>query len=286
MDVAYTRQHGIDHVPSFHERIYCMQKVNDNIYVLIVLGIAGMFLLAGGIIFFMRSYIKRVALQKLELQKKEMEYQAKLFSAVIESQQEEQRKIGKEIHDEAGSLLSSVRFQLSSAAMSESGNMVYKDSIATIDKLSNKIRNISHLLSPPELELSGFHEALDSLCDDFTTDKMEIHLRDEVPGFIPKNKFQLSVSLYRIMQELITNTIKHANATGITIHIKNEGNFFVIDFADNGIGINITNGSVEGLGMQSIRSRLLMIHATHRMESINGKGFRFILYLGHQFILS
>lgn len=262
-----------------------MQKVNDNIYVLIVLGIAGMFLLAGGIIFFMRSYIKRVALQKLELQKKEMEYQAKLFSAVIESQQEEQRKIGKEIHDEAGSLLSSVRFQLSSAAMNESGNEVYKDSIATIDKLSTKIRNISHLLSPPELELSGFHEALDSLCDDFATDRMEIHLRDEVPGFIPKNKFQLSVSLYRIMQELITNTIKHANASVITIHVKNEHTRFVIDYADNGKGMHLTNSPMEGLGMQNIRSRLMMLHAEHRIETAAGKGFRMIISLDHQYII-
>ncbi|MFT3908938.1 MAG: ATP-binding protein [Ferruginibacter sp.] len=263
-----------------------MQKVNDNLYILIVLGVVGTLLLSVGIIYFFTSYIKKVALQKIELQKKETEYQARLFTAVIQSQEEEQRKIGKEIHDEAGSLLSSVKLRLSSAAMDATDQPVLKESIVAIDKLSAIIRNIAHLLSPPELELAGFHDALDSLCDGFSSDKISIKLQDDAAGFIPKNKFQLSVSLYRIIQELITNTIKHAGASVINIQVKNENNIFIIDYSDNGKGFDPANTDQQGLGTQNIQSRLMMIHATHQIETGEGKGFRFIIYLDHKFILS
>lgn len=257
-----------------------MQKINDNIYVLIILGIAGAMLLSGGLVYFLVSYFKKVAKQKEELQRAEMEYQAKLFTAVIQSQEEERRRIGKEMHDEVGALLAAVRLNMSSAAMHNETNNAVHENIRSIDKLIGIVRNVSHLLSPPELEYYGFHDAVQSLCDSFTSNnKIKINLTDDAPGFIPKNNFQLSLSLYRILQELITNTIKHASASSIYIHIKKEEENFVMMYNDNGNGFDMNAVQSTGVGLQNIQSRVLMIHGAYTMESAPDKGFMFVVKL-------
>ncbi|MBS1741725.1 MAG: ATP-binding protein [Bacteroidetes bacterium] len=261
-----------------------MQKINDNIYVLISFGIIGTLLLSVGIIYFFSSYIRRIALQKVELQKKETEFQARLFTAVIESQQEEQRKIGREMHDEAGAILSTIKLRLSNAAEQQPGDTVLSESIASLNKLSGIIRNISHVLSPPELELSGFHDALDSLCNCFpSTGKTIIRLQDNSGGIIPKKNFQLSLSLFRVVQELITNSVKHAGASVINIHLHNKDNMLVIEYDDNGKGIDKSQ-LIKGLGFQNIQSRLMMIHAAYTLGTEVNNGFRFNIYLEHRFI--
>jgi len=261
-----------------------MQKINDNIYVLISLGIAGAFFLAAGVVFFFVAYFKKVARQKAELQKAELAYQASLFTAVIQSQEEERRKIGREMHDEVSSILSGLRLRMTAPSKKMETD---EESIAAVNKLSGIVRNISHLLSPPELEMSGFHEAVENLCESFSDNhSIQIVVNDAVPGFITKDKFQLSLSLYRILQELITNTIKHANASVINIHIKNEDGNFIVDYFDNGTGYNYNKEDTAGLGMQNIRSRLLLTGADHSLETAPGKGFHFIIYLSHQHIFN
>jgi signal transduction histidine kinase len=261
-----------------------MQPVNDNIYVLIVISLLGGMLLAGGVLYVVVSYVRKIRRQKEELQQVELAYRSRLFTAVIESQEEERRKIGREMHDEVGSTLSAIRLGLSSRIMLEGEDERTLETIRSVDKLSTIVRNISHLLSPPELEYAGFHDALESLCDSFShTGQVEITIRDDAFGTIPLAKFNTALSLYRIFQELLTNTLKHAGATQINIHLYNEGTTFIAVYEDNGRGFD-TEDSDSGLGMQNIRSRLLMIQATCKLESAPGKGFKCTVYLGHQHI--
>jgi signal transduction histidine kinase len=114
---------------------------------------------------------------------------------------------------------------------------------------------------------------------------IRINIQDDIPGFIPRDNFQLSISLYRIIQELITNTIKHAEASEIDIVIKNEGNTFILEYSDNGKGFDAEKIQMHGLGTQNIQSRLLMINASHIIDTAEGKGFRFIIYLEHPYII-
>jgi signal transduction histidine kinase len=257
--------------------------VNDNIYVLIAISLCGGMLLAGGVLYFVVSYMRKIRRQKEELQRVELAYQSQLFTAVIESQEEERRKIGREMHDEVGSTLSALRLNLSARLMQEGPDEKTSENIRAIDKLSAIVRNISHLLSPPDLEYSGFHDALESLCDGFTGTGVGITVCDEAKGTIPLEKFNTALSLYRIFQELLTNTLKHAEATQIDIHLRNEGNMLVASYADNGKGFE-PDMHASGLGMQSIRSRILMMQATFELESKPGNGFRCIVYLNHEHI--
>jgi signal transduction histidine kinase len=258
--------------------------VRDNIYVLIAISLCGAMLLAGGVLYFVVSYVRRIKRQKEELQKVELAYQSQLFTAVIESQEEERRKIGREMHDEVGSTLSALRLSLSARLMQGDADEKTRENIRSIDKLSAIVRNISHLLSPPDLEYSGFHDALESLCDSFERPGVEITVLDEAKGTIPQEKFSTALSLYRIFQELLTNTLKHADATEISIHLYNEGNVFVASYTDNGKGFEPSDIHEAGLGMQNIRSRVLMMQASCKLESAPGSGFSCVVYLGHEHI--
>jgi signal transduction histidine kinase len=257
--------------------------VKDNIYVLIAISLTGAMLLAGGVLYFVVSYLRRVRRQKEELQQVELAYRSQLFTAVIESQEEERRKIGREMHDEVGSTLSALRLSLSAQLMDGTDEKTLLN-IRSIDKLSAIVRNISHLLSPPDLEYSGFHDALENLCDSFESPEMAITVLDEARGTIPQEKFSTALSLYRIFQELLTNTLKHAGATEIHIHLYNEGNTFVASYTDNGKGFEPAAIRDGGLGMQNIRSRVLMMQASCELKSAPGKGFRCVVFLDHEHI--
>lgn len=259
-----------------------MPEVNDNIYVLIAISLSGAMLLAGGVVYFVVIYIRKINRQKEELREVELAYRSQLFTAVIESQEEERRKIGKEMHDEVGSTLSAVRLNLSSQLLREGDHPDLRENIRAIDKLSEIVRNISHLLSPPDLEYSGFHDALETLCDSFSgSDLVEITLLDEAHGTISRDRFSTGLSLYRIFQELLTNSFKHAQATQIRIHLRNEGTAFVASYSDNGTGVDLSTGHASGLGMQNIQSRVLMMHATCSIKSAPGEGFQCHIYLDH-----
>lgn len=264
-----------------------MPAVNDNIYVLITISIAGGMLLAGGVLYFVVTYVRKINRQKEALKEVELAYRSQLFTAVIESQEEERRKIGREMHDEVGSTLSAVRLSLSSQLLREGHDPNTPENIRSLDKLSAIVRNISHLLSPPDLEYYGFHDALESLCESFSAaGQLEILLTDEAKGSIPPERFNLALSLYRIFQELLANTLKHAQATEVRIHLQNEGTTFVASYSDNGKGFDPTGKPSAGLGMQNIQSRVLMLHATCELESAPEKGFRCTIYLDHAQIQS
>ncbi|HET9055377.1 MAG TPA: ATP-binding protein [Chitinophagaceae bacterium] len=249
---------------------------------MIIISISGIIFLCAVAIYFYIQSLKKVSRQKEDRQKMEVVYKASMLSVIIQLQEEERKKIGRELHDGIGSILAALKLRMSSTTSLLEKN---RENIRDIDTISNIVRNLSHLLSPPELELLGFHEAVESLCDTYQNkDGLQIIVNDAVPGFIPKNRLQLSLSLYRVLQELITNTVKHANASKIVIDIKNEKDTFVVDYFDNGIGFNEAGKIKPGLGMQNVYGRLLVIGATYRIQTSPGRGFRFTVFVDHKHI--
>jgi signal transduction histidine kinase len=258
-----------------------VEKIGDNIFIVIIIATLGVLIISSAIFYLVIAYIKKTIKHKEEIQKRELEYQARLFASIVNSQEEERRNIGKELHDEVSSVLYALKLRLKSQLTAE--NTV---NLEAIDKIIGITRNISHLLSPPEVELLGFHDSVKELCANFSANNstLRIELADEAEGFIPKTNFQLSLMLYRVIQELITNTIKHAHATDIHITIQNSDTRFHILYADNGIGLSTSGKSKSSLGFKNITSRLLLINATYNF--IPGPGFQFELWLDHKHILA
>ena len=200
-----------------------------------------------------------------------------MLNAVIDSQEVERKRIGQDLHDEIGGTLSAIKLMLNSLRnqLSEDQEEVMTEAKQLIDKMIVDVRHISHDLSPPGLAVFGLFatiEAFATLINNTGEIKISIvqyeHL-EELP--FPE---KTALALFRVLTQLIDNTIKHANATEITISFKKAAHL-EITYQDNGKGFDLDALEKRtGIGMQNIQSRLQMINATYQINTSAGNGFR------------
>lgn len=247
-----------------------MQKVTDNIFLLVLFAMLGTFILAASFIFFFIRYQRRINLQKEAMQKAELDYSENLLHATLLSQEEERKRIGRDLHDDVGASLSNLKMIMSRAVEATAGTPVYKP---LIDNIITTVRNISHSLSPPGLALFGLENTLHELFDNFNAaGKVKVDFENELGEKLDSFGEQTALALYRIVQELMTNTVKHAGAQNILVRCFEEGNNVVISYQDDGKGMDTTTGKKNGMGMQNIEARLRMINAASEMPPA-AKGF-------------
>ena len=234
---------------------------------------AGTFLLAGSFIFFFIKAQKRMLAQKEAMQKAALMHKEELLHSTIRSQEEERKRIGRDLHDDVGSALSNLRMVIGTSD-AQAGNKPLIDNIITT------VRNISHTLSPPGLELFGLDHALRELCDTFNiSGKISLQINNNAVTETENIASQSALGIYRVMQELITNTIKHANATLINISIEEQEDNLIFLYTDNGVGIDVEKQKRSGMGMQNIEARLSMINAAYKITSSPGNGFSISIQL-------
>ncbi|MCR8558124.1 hypothetical protein KXD93_10740 [Mucilaginibacter sp. BJC16-A38] len=256
-----------------------MQKTSDNIFILLLLGIGGVFMLVVSfVIIFIRNQNKLLQKQK-QLQQAEMAHQQQLLQTVIESQEAERKRIGQNLHDDVGTALSNLRLTIEAFNQDKpaDADSFRRASKSIIDRVIQDVRHISHNLSPPGLEYYGFLGTLEELCE-FTTQssRLQVNITNnagEAPDQLEQNA---AISLYRVMQELLNNTLKHAGATEVHIDFDSEEDGVLISYHDNGCGLPLTDQK-RGMGMLNIESRLRIIGATFNMESPDGKGFKMLI---------
>jgi signal transduction histidine kinase len=249
-----------------------MQKVTDNIFLLVLFAMIGTFVLAASFIFFFLRYQRKIALQKAAMQKAEVEYSSQLLNATLTSQEEERKRIGTDLHDDVGASLSNLKMILAQTAETEETKAKYKP---LIDNIITTVRTISHTLSPPGLELFGFEYALQELVDSFNiAGTIKVTLNNEVGSRVDELPKETTLALYRILQELLSNTVKHANAKNIEISFLEKDNTLCFTYADDGKGIDLANSKSAGMGMKNIEARLKMINATHAFATSAGNGFK------------
>jgi signal transduction histidine kinase len=167
-------------------------------------------------------------------------------------------QISQEIHDGVGQTLSLAKLNLHTLQMDNNNDPVrVKNTLSLISKAINDIRTISRNINDNNITNFNLMEAIQE--DVKTLDKIGEYTIDfKVAGTYIKMNAQSELVLYRIVQELMNNTIKHARATSITLQLKYEPMQFQFIFSDNGIGI--TNPDLSGgLGIRNIRSRVKML---------------------------
>lgn len=189
--------------------------------------------------------------------------------ALIEGQDQERKRIAAEVHDNVGSLLATLKIyhdlvinqELDPETQRLSGKI---DQIIT--QVTTEIRKISHSLDSGTLQQFGLKAAIEQLCEAIrNSGKITIDLVIDLHGVIDAEH---ALHIYRITQELFTNTLKHARATKIRYEITFVDGEISIIHEDNGVGFNHTQIR-EGMGLQNIRSRVsklngdLKIHSSH-----------------------
>lgn len=206
--------------------------------------------------------------------KAEKEEEQKINSAIFESEQKERIRIARDLHDSIGQKLSVIKMLLSQHAQDEQT----LKAVNYLDETVTEVRNISHNLIPEILNF-GLLNAIESLIDTINSTE-DIHI-----GFIvdeATQKLQLprqtELSIYRIVQEIFANIIRHAKTRQIAIEIKTVPDHLQIDIQDKGIGFNASViGQSEGLGWKNIFARIKLINGSLKVASDKNSGSQFFI---------
>jgi len=222
------------------------------------------------IIFFMISVI-RYHRRYIFLQKERIHAQ-------IMVQEQERKRIANDLHDSVGPMLSTVKLYMQSITLgNEADKQLIDKATAYIDETISNVREISYNLLPNSLNRNGIFIALNEYIRRVTTrNTLKINFFPDENIRINKNK---ELHLFRIVQEIVHNTIKHSQASDLKIMISRQADNLLIVSEDNGVGFNLDSiqDRAGGLGLKSIESRCEMMNATMQITTATGKGCKFVI---------
>lgn len=198
------------------------------------------------------------------------------FESMIHTEEAERKRIAQNLHDSIGSLLAVIKNQLS-AFVSQSKSL---DSLLPlVSDACEEVRRISHDLSPKVLEEYGLESALQNLID-HTKAGSPIHIQLHTYGLQDRLTPLTEVLLYRIIQELIHNSLKHAHASKIDIHLTRHPDSLNLVVEDNGRGLSRQeSGTSGGMGLDNIKARVSQLQGTVQIDSLPNKGFSILIDL-------
>lgn len=256
-----------------------------------IIGILIMLALALAFVIFFNYSKKKLLTEQMNNQKLALQHQEKLLHSTILTQEKERKRIARELHDEIGSKLNVIFLNIHRLKKINTGNEEVKLITDEVDSLIHNTlhttRRISHDLLPPTLEDFGLIEAIKELRDAFQhVDNFKIVFKiSENEGNVlitsrtDKNKM-IELNIFRVLQELINNSIKHGNATEVVINLSLGLFDLKLEYADNGKGFDEKiYKNKKGLGMKNVESRLNMIHANYQFDSTPEKGVKMMIAL-------
>ena len=217
---------------------------------------------------------KELQTQKVATLLKEQELTA--IDAMIEGQEKERQLIANDLHDDLGGLMTTVKWHFDALQKKQSPEM-FKKTNSLIDEAYQKIRGIAHAKNSGVLASQGLLKAINNMAHKISdTNNLNIEVIDH--GLEGRLENSLELTIFRIIQELIANAIKHANATEITIQITNYEDKLNIVVEDNGKGFDITKLSkTSGMGIHSIDKRIENLNGNVHIDSKVGLGTSVII---------
>ncbi len=219
-------------------------------------------------------------LNQQRIEKLEDELKIKSMVSVIEGQETERERISKDLHDSMGGLLATIKLQvdglndITSPAANKEKNLEVQ---SMLDFAVSEVRSISQNLQPAALKNLGLIAAINDLVnrlDDPRYPEVEFQHYD-----VPKLDNMMSLSIYRMLQEMLNNTIKHAKAKEIFIQLRKEGDALVLSYEDDGIGFDLETQQGKGLGLGNIESRANYLKGELSLDSREAGGCSYIIHI-------
>ncbi len=238
-----------------------MPEVENNIYAVVVISSVVLIAFVG---YFVFSIIKQ--------QKAVSKWQQARIAAEIQTLEKERRRIAGDLHDELGPMLSAIKLQINHLEPTdETETAVLEKSSTQIDGIIQRFREISYDLLPNTLVRKGFIKATEEFIG-------KLKLLHPLNIVFKADDFKLAaeqeVNLYRVVQEIVQNTIKHARATKLEITIEKMHHSIVLKTKDDGIGFAYTEKTQQsnGLGLMNLQSRAEVLGSQLIVHTQTGLG--------------
>ncbi|MES1213953.1 MAG: ATP-binding protein [Bacteroidota bacterium] len=254
--------------------MYLLQASNfTNVSLVLFLGTLGMLVLTISLILFIIFHQRRVIRFQMRLQEMEQEQQKLLIQASIKLQEEERQRLAADLHDDAGPLLATARLYLNE-------NLVNQDKVTQlqaifqarqiIDDTIQLVRNMSHSLMPPTLKNFGLESAVNDLFQKISGSGT-LNASSRFHEYKERLKPEKELNVFRIIQELINNIIKHSNSSFIHLTQNVHGDKFYLRIHHDGRGLiqadfDKLTKSAAGLGLKNITSRMGVLQGTISFE--------------------
>lgn len=216
--------------------------------------------------------ILQATYQRLERQQQELR---SLAAQLLSAQEEERRRISRDLHDDVNQRLALLSLKLQAARDGLPDHHLVTPMIQelyeSVANLSDDIRHLAYQYHPSILDDLGLGSALRSLCEDF--EKWEgISVTCELPDGARKNSQAVGTCLYRVVQESLRNVSKHAQASAVHLLLREEGQDIILYIRDSGKGFEVDGLLSRGLGFVSMRERVRLVGGTLSVESQPGHG--------------
>lgn len=242
-----------------------------------LLGGLAALVLIGGLIYRNLSSQQKIAKQQTILKEKEIqqlqqERQLVATNSILKGQEEERTRVARDLHDGLGGLLTSIKLTLSKVKgnfiLPEASVGVFARALEQLDNAISEMRRVAHSMMPETLVRYGLPDALKDFCDDINeTGKINIHL--QLLGMEKRLESSVEVVIYRIIQELLNNILKHAEASDAYLQLAlNQSGIISLTVEDNGQGFNLAQlEHNKGAGMRNIENRVAYLGGKINIQS-------------------
>lgn len=241
----------------------------ETLAIWLSVGVSLILFLVVVLVLFTRVYIRRILAEQKERSKLKLDYQKELLRDSIRVQERERDRISADLHDGLISKLNVLLLTMHADDRNENARILLRDSIGIA-------RRISHDLSPPLLSET---ELQDLIADFITPLKSAMDVRFYLSIHSERTvDDDVKLQLFRVVQEIISNSIKHAKAGMIEVSLRITEKYISLRIADDGVGFNAEK-KTKGLGQKNIELRIQLLKGKYRLRSKSKKGTVFLLHI-------
>lgn len=248
-----------------------LQPQKNRYYMYYTLAALVVALLIVAILFIRSRHKKRMHEQELKSLHQQKELQ--LLQALMRGEEKERSRIAKDLHDGVAGMLAAVKMHFSS--MPGADNVMhsegYRQGMQLLNEATQEIRKTSHNLMPEVLLQHGLDEAIRRYCNNVNNSKV-LQIQYDSWGEISRFIDSFELSVYRIVQELVNNIIKHSKATQAIVQLSQQHDLLSISIEDNGVGFSNNETGKEGMGLRSLQSRIKAMNGKLEVESSQQSG--------------
>jgi signal transduction histidine kinase len=237
------------------------EPAQDQLIFLLSIGTIGVLLLSMFIIIFFFIYQRKMLITQQQKQKREVEFQQQMLYSQLKSQESERVRIASDIHDSLGSFLWCAKVNATyierSVLLEGKARESYQELMATLDESISVVRRIAWELTPEAFQHTGLSKSILTLCNRVNGKGIEVVFQQNGNKLWQDDR---AMHVFRIVQELVSNCIKHAHATKLIIDLTWTEHNLLVNVEDNGIGFNLDEKQT-GVGWYNIQQRVRQLKA-------------------------